>query len=211
MLYQQKKNLEDAVDNVTIGAEKRSFSLNEKEKNIVAYHEAGHTIISHLLENANKPIRVSIVPRGVAALGFSQSENKDNKLMTKNEILDRICVLLGGRVSEEIFFPDEVTTGASDDIQKLTSLAYKYVTMFGMEEELANFHIDKENGNYSEKTKETIDIAVQKIINDSHQKVTKIIKKNKKLAQKIATELLEKETLEGKELNKILNYNRKKR
>jgi cell division protease FtsH len=83
--------------------------------------------------------------------------------------------------------------------------------MFGMEEGLANFHFDKENGNYSEKTKEIIDDSVQKIINDSHTKVTKIITKNKKLTQKLANELLEKETLEGKELNKILNSNKKRK
>ena len=202
--YITKKNLSDAIDNVTIGPEKKCFSLNEKEKQIVAYHEAGHTIISHILRNANKPIRVSIVPRGVAALGFSQSENNDNKLMTKNQILDQICVLLGGRVAEEIFFPDEITTGASDDIQKLTKLAYRYVTIFGMEEDLGNFHIEDKQ-EYSEKTKEIIDTSVQNIIEESHQKVIKIIKKYKKLTSKLAEELLEKETLEGEELQKLLN------
>ena len=124
--------------------------------------------------------------------------------MTKNQILDQICVLLGGRVAEEIFFPDEITTGASDDIQKLTKLAYRYVTIFGMEEDLGNFHIEDKQ-EYSEKTKEIIDTSVQNIIEESHQKVIKIINKYKKLTSKLAEELLEKETLEGEELQKLLN------
>tara|TARA_Y100000991_G_scaffold215129_1_gene204609 strand:- start:2153 stop:3868 length:1716 start_codon:yes stop_codon:yes gene_type:complete len=205
-----KKNIENAIDNVILGPEKKTFMLNEKEKKIVAYHEAGHTIISHLLKNANNPIRVSIIPRGIAALGFSQSENNENKLMTQNQILDRICVLLGGRVAEEIFFPNDITTGASDDIEKLTSLAYRYITVFGMGEIIPNFHFNSNNKNYSDKTKEMVDESVQKIIEESHEKVTEIINKNKNTVQKLAEELLEKETLQGETLKKILIKKKKK-
>lgn len=205
-----KENIENAIDNVILGPEKKTFMLNEKEKKIVAYHEAGHTIISHILKHANNPLRVSIIPRGIAALGFSQSENNDNKLMTKNQILDQICVLLGGRVAEEIFFPDDVTTGASDDIEKLTSLAYRYITVFGMCDAIPNFHFNNNNKNYSDKTKEIVDESVQKIIEDSHEKVTGIISKNKNTVEKIAEELLEKETLQGATLKKLLNRKKKK-
>jgi AFG3 family protein len=208
--FVNKQNIENAIDNVILGPEKKTFMLNEKEKKIVAYHEAGHTVVSYIMKNANNPLRVSIVPRGIAALGFSQSENNENKLMTQNEIISQICVLLGGRVAEEIFFSNDITTGASDDIQKLTQLAYRYITNFGMGEEIPNFHFDNENLNYSDKTKEIIDEEVKKIIKNSHEKVTNIINKNKVLVKKIANELLEKETLQGKELYKILNKKNKK-
>ena len=205
--YIDRKNIEEAIDIIMLGKEKKDFILKEKEREIVAYHEAGHTIISYILENASNPIRVSIIPRGKAALGFSQSEIPDNKLMTQNQILDQICVLLGGRVAEEIFFPDSITTGASDDIEKLTNFAYNYVTTFGMDENLPNFYLNKNYNNYSEKIKELVDISVQEIINKSYLKVKNIITTHKKIIEVLARELLEKETLEGRELQDLIKSN----
>ena len=145
--------LENAIDNVMLGPEKKTFRLNDKERKIIAYHEAGHTVMSYFLEHTTKPIKVSIMPRGKSALGFSQREMSDNKLKTKEEILDDICVLLGGRVSEEIFI-NSITTGAYDDIQKLTELAYMFVSMYGMDNNFSTFYYNSELKNrYSENIK----------------------------------------------------------
>ena len=125
------KILEEAIDNVILGPEKKTFRLMDDERRQVAYHESGHAIISYFFEHTQAPIKVSIMPRGASALGFSQSGSKDTKLYSRGELKDKMAVLLGGRIAEEIFC-DDFTTGASDDIEKLTSLAYKFVCVYGM-------------------------------------------------------------------------------
>ena len=186
--------LEAAVDNVILGHEKKTFRLSDEEREIVALHESGHTLIAHLLPNVSPPIKVSIMPRGKSALGFSQCEVSETKLKTKEELLERICVLLGGRVAEE-FFCDSITTGASDDVEKLTTLAYRYVGNFAMDSKFGAFHYDRGQGIYGNTLREEVDTKVQDIIHGCHIRVKHMIKDNKGLVRKMADVLLERETL----------------
>lgn len=198
------KILENAIDNVMLGPEKKTFRLNDKERNIIAYHEAGHTVMSYFLENTTKPIKVSIMPRGKSALGFSQREMSENKLRTKDELLDDICVLLGGRVSEELFI-NSITTGAYDDIQKLTELAYMFVCIYCMDDSINIFHYNLElKDRYSEDLKNNIDNSVKKIIDECYKKTKEMLNNKKEFVEKIVLELLRKETLNHNELNLIL-------
>ena len=199
------KMLENAIDNVMLGPEKKTFRLNDKERKIIAYHEAGHTVMSYFLEHTTKPIKVSIMPRGKSALGFSQREMSDNKLKTKEEILDDICVLLGGRVSEEIFM-NSITTGAYDDIQKLTELAYMFVSIYGMDDDFSTFYYNSELKNrYSENIKKQIDESVKNIINDCYKKTKELLNNKKEFVENLAIELLRNETLNDNDLKKLLN------
>ena len=198
------KILENAIDNIILGPEKTTFRLSNKEREIIAYHEAGHTIMSYFLVNVTSPIKVSIMPRGKSALGFSQREMSENKLKNKDEILDEICVLLGGRVAEEIYIRN-ITTGASDDIQRLTELAYMYVTIYGMDKEINIFHFNKNIKNrYSEETKKDIDESVKKIINKCYEKTKKLLSSKEKLMNKLAKKLLDYESLHKQDLDNIL-------
>ena len=199
-----KNDLENAIDNVMLGPEKENFKLSDEERKIIAYHEAGHTVVSYFLENVTSPLKVSIMPRGKSALGFTQREMSDNKLKNKDELLDSISVLLGGRIAEEIFIGN-ITTGAYDDIQKLTELAYLFVCNYGMDEKIRIFHYNPEIRNrYSEKLKEMIDYSVRKIIKDLYSKTKKLLEDKKQYVEKIASELLRNEKLNKNDLEKLL-------
>ena len=185
--FVDQKLLTSAIDNILLGREKKSLQLSHQEKTIVAYHEAGHACVSHLLKDAQKSIKVSILPRGNSALGFSQSLPSKNKLQTKKEIIAQICVLFGGRIAEEIFC-NSITTGAHDDINKLTKLARLYFYKYGM------------GGQYlhestSDKTKFLVDREIQKLIDSCYTKTRKLLLQNKQKIEIIKKNLLEKETL----------------
>jgi len=197
------KMLENAIDNVMLGPEKKTFRLHDKERKIIAYHEAGHTVMSYFLENTTNPIKVSIMPRGKSALGFSQREMSENKLKKKEEILDDICVLLGGRVSEEIFM-NSITTGAHDDIQKLTEIAYMFVTVYCMDNYIFHYNLELKE-RYSEDLKKEIDDSVKKIINQCYNKTKELLNNKKEYVEKLAIELLRNETLNECDLKIILN------
>ena len=200
-----RKILENAVDNVLLGPEKKTFRLSDKEKRIVAYHESGHSVMSYMLENVKPPIKVSIMPRGKSALGFSQSEMNEDKLRNKDELFERMCVLLGGRVAEEIFC-ENITTGASDDIEKLTRLAYMYVTRYGMDDSIGTFHFDRERRDiYSETLRKKVDTAVQKIINRAYKKTKEMLEEHSNLIEKFAKKLLEKETVNQVDIDIIFS------
>lgn len=190
--------LEDAVDNVLLGHEKKTFRLSERERRIVAYHESGHTLVSHLLPNVKAPIKVSIMPRGKSALGFSQTEVSETKLKTKEEILEKICVLLGGRVAEATFCGG-ITTGAADDIEKSTALAYQYVAQFGMHNDIGPINCVK-NKKYSEKLRAAIDDCVHVLTKGCYERTTKIIESNKSKIEKMTEALLERETLNQRDI-----------
>jgi len=194
--------LDNAVANVLLGPEKNSFRLSTKEKTIIAYHEAGHACMSYLLPDAAKSIKISILPRGKSALGFSQIEVSEEKLKSNNELLAHICVLFGGRVAEEIFC-ETITTGASDDIEKLTKLAYEYVYTYGM----TNQYIHPET---SDQFKYKIDQSIDNIIHQSYQKVKKLLLVNKEYVEKLKCDLLEKETLTALDLENIFKIDLKK-
>jgi AFG3 family protein len=196
------KNLKDAIDNVILGPEKHTFRLKEKERKIVAFHESGHAFLSYFLKNTESPIKVSIMPRGASALGFSQSESKDTKLHSREELKDKMCVLLGGRIAEELFC-DDITTGASDDIERLTKMVYKFVTVFGMDTTVGPIHCDWRDKKISKDLRHKIDTAVMEHIDMAYTKARTILSDNKHQIIKLANLLLENETVIKKDFDDL--------
>lgn len=206
----------EAIERVVAGLEKRSRVLNETEKKTVAYHEVGHAIIGALMPGAGKVEKISIVPRGVGALGYTiQMPEEDRFLMIEDEIRGRIATLLGGRSAEEIIF-GKVSTGASDDIQKATDLAERYVTLYGMSSELGPVAFEKMQQQFIEgygnprrqvspKVAEEIDREVKMIVDNAHHIALSILQQNRDLLENTAQELLEREILEGTELRSKLD------
>lgn len=206
----------EAIERVIAGLEKRSRVLNETEKKTVAYHEVGHAIIGALMPGAGRVEKISVVPRGVGALGYTiQMPEEDRFLMVEDEIRGRIATLLGGRSAEEIIF-GKVSTGASDDIQKVTELAERYVTLYGMSNQLGPIAFEKLQQQFIEgygnprrsispKVAEEIDSEVKQIVDNAHHIALSILQKNRDLLEETAQELLEKEILEGSYLREKLN------
>jgi len=210
-------DIEEAIDRVLAGLEKKGRLMSKKEKEIVAFHESGHAIVASLLPNADPVRRISIVPRGISALGYTlQLPTEDRYLMTKTELLDRLAVLLGGRVSEEIIF-GEISTGAHNDLQRATDIATSMVKEFGMSEKLGYVTFEKEKKplflpsslfptrEYSEDTAKQIDEEVKKIVDETYLRVKEILTAKKDKMGELARLLLEKEVVEEAELKKILN------
>ncbi|KAF0134943.1 MAG: cell division protease FtsH [Candidatus Saganbacteria bacterium] len=205
-----KEELEEAADRVMAGPEKKSRVISEKEKKIIAFHEVGHALISKLLPNADPVHKISILPRGLA-LGYTLAlPLQDKYLVSKSEIIDQITILLGGRASEETEF-SEVTSGAHNDLERATELAKKMVTEYGMSKLGARTFGRKdrqiflgrdiaEMKDYGEQTADAIDCEVKSIIDVCHKKAVEIINSNKAQLEKIAGILMEKETLEGEDL-----------
>ena len=210
------EDLEEAIDRVIAGPARKSRVMSEKERNIVTYHELGHALVGLALKNAYPVHKITIVPRGVAALGYTESlPLEDRYLMTKSELLDNIAQLMGGRASEEVVF-NEITTGASNDLQRATELARKMVCELGMSERLGPIAWGKEEGevflgreltkmsNYSDEIASEIDNEVKNIILESYEKVKGIIVEYREKMDTAAKCLREKETISGKELAEIL-------
>jgi cell division protease FtsH len=205
----------EAIERVVAGLEKRSRILNETEKKTVAYHEVGHAIIGALMPGAGKVEKISIVPRGIGALGYTiQMPEEDRFLMVEDEIRGRIATLLGGRSAEETIF-GKVSTGASDDIQKVTELAERFVTVYGMSDKLGPVAFEKVQQQFMEgygnprrsispKVAEEIDREVKMIIDNAHHIALRILEENRELLETTAQELLQREVLEGKELRSKL-------
>jgi len=196
--------LEDAIDNVILGHEKKTFRLSDEERETVALHESGHTLVAHMLPNVTGPIKVSIMPRGKSALGFSQCEVSETKLKTKDELLERMCVLLGGRVAEELFCKN-ITTGASDDVEKLTELAYNFVGNYAMDSKFGTFHYNRSKRIYGNALREDVDTKVQDIIHSCHLRAKHIVRDNKELVRKMADTLLDRETLHQEDIKKLFS------
>ena len=186
-------DLNTAIDEILIGMEKRERQMSEKEKNIVAHHEAGHALMGYLLINSTAPLKVSIVPRGENALGFSQNKPQDKKLYKFEELYDQICVFLGGRVAEEVIF-NSITTGASDDIERLTNIAYQMVVRYGMIDELGAINYT-EKSELSDEMKNKIDNKIKQIVSSAYIRTRDILRKNEKYVRLLAEKLLDKETL----------------
>jgi cell division protease FtsH len=210
-------DIEEAIDRVVAGLEKKNRLMSKKEKEIVAFHESGHAIVASLLPNADPVHRISIIPRGIAALGYTlQLPTEDRYLMTKSELLDRLAVLLGGRVAEELTF-GEISTGAHNDLQRATDIATSMVKEFGMSERLGYVTFEKEKHalflpaafgggrDYSEDTAQQIDAEVKKIVDDTYALVKDILTSKKQEVSDLAHLLLEKEVVEVEDLKKILN------
>jgi AFG3 family protein len=202
------KHFEQAIERVTAGLEKKSRVLSPEEKNIVAHHEAGHAVCGWFLKHNDAMLKVSIIPRA-QALGYASYLPKDQYLMSKGQILDRMSMALAGRVSEEMFFGgDRVTSGASDDFQKVTKMATSYVSSFGMSEKIGTVHypVDNESFNkpYSDQTARLIDDEVREIVKSAYQRTRDTLEKHKEGLIKVAETLLDKEVLSYKEVEAIL-------
>jgi cell division protease FtsH len=205
-------DFQDAVERVVAGLEKKNKIISPNEREIIAYHEAGHAVVGWYLEHTDPVMKVSIVPRGFAALGYTlQTPLEDRFLMTTQELDDKICALLGGRVSEEIIF-GKISTGASNDLERISRLAYAMVTEYGMSEELGNisYHDPSEDGGfafqkrYSEHTAERIDEAVQAIIKRNHERTRSLLLEKKDKLVALSKSLLEKEILGSYDLIALL-------
>jgi cell division protease FtsH len=209
-------DFEASIDRVIAGPEKKSRLMNEREKEIVAYHESGHALVAKLLPNCDPVHKVSIIPRGSAALGYTlQLPTEDRFLISKSELMQRLSVLLGGRVAEEIIFKD-ITTGAQNDLERATKIARQMVTEYGMSDTIGPMTLGRkehqvflgkdisEDRNYSDEIAFQIDKEVENIIDSAYNKAKEILTKNKRRLVKIAKTLLQKETLEGEELNSLL-------
>jgi cell division protease FtsH len=215
-------DLEEAIDRVIAGLEKKNRVLNKKEKEIVAYHEAGHAVVAGSLTGVDPVHRVSIIPRGVAALGYTlQLPTEDRYLMTRTELLNRLKVLLGGRVAEEIVFK-EISTGAQNDLERATAIARSMVTEYGMSTKLGPLYYAKEKRGifvgldfgsepHSEKVASEIDEEVRAIVEDSYREVTRLLTRKKSKLEALAQMLLEKEMVEGEELEVLLNGKKSKK
>ncbi len=215
------QEIDDAVDRIIAGLEKKNRLINDKERRIVAYHEAGHAIVAERVETADPVHKISIIPRGLAALGYTQQlPTEDRYLLTKQELMDRVAVLLGGRVAEEIVF-DEVSTGAGNDLERVTDLARRMVMEYGMSRELgpinyrgapaSQFVADSDGTlfggqqrKYSEDTARAIDREVYGIIDGTCQRVRTILEADRHTLDVLSDRLLEREVVDEEELREIM-------
>jgi len=208
------EEVEEAVDRVMAGPEKKSRVISDREKKIVAHHEVGHAILSQVLPNADRVHKISILPRGMA-LGYTlQLPLEDKYLVTKDQALEQITVMMGGRVAEEIMF-NTVTSGAHNDLERATELAKRMVTEFGMsglgprtfgrkDRQIFLGRDIAEMKDYSEQTADAIDREIEKIINDCYVRAKNILTKNRPKLEEIAKVLIEKESLENSDLEKAV-------
>jgi AFG3 family protein len=193
-------DFQDAVDRVIGGLEKKSKIILPEEKRIIAYHEAGHAVCGWFLEHAYPLLKVTIVPRGTAALGYAQYTPKEQYLYNTDQLIDQICMTLGGRASEEIFF-SKISTGAQNDLQQITRIAYAMVTVYGMNDKVGNLsYYDPQQESaftkpYSEETSKIIDEEVRKLIDVAYEKTKKLLQEKKAQVEVLAEALLEKEVL----------------
>ena len=211
------EDLEEGIERVMAGPERKSRLISEHEKKIIAYHETGHAIVAKILPGADPVHKISIIPRGHAALGYTlQLPEEDRFLMSKSDLMNRISILLSGRVSEEIVFND-VTSGAANDLERATQIARQMVTELGMSETLGLVKLGNkrqeiflgrdisEDRNYSEEIAYTIDKEVKTIIDDCYERAKEILTEHRDLLDKIANVLLEREVLDSEDFNKLMN------
>jgi len=210
------EEFEEAIDRVLAGPERKSRLISEKEKRIIAYHEAGHALVAKMLPGVDPVHRISIIPRGHAALGYTlQLPTEDRYLTTKTELLNRIAVLLGGRVAEKIVFGD-ITTGAQNDLERATAIAREMICEYGMSERLGPLTLGRkhrqvflgkdimEDRNYSEEVAYAIDQEIRQLIDKCYSMAEKIILENMEKLRKLAETLLEREVLEADDIDRIL-------
>ncbi len=203
------QDFQDAIDRVIGGLEKKNKIISPEEKRIVAYHEAGHAIAGWFLEHADPLVKVSIVPRGVAALGYAQYLPKEQFLYTTEQLIDGMCMTMGGRVAEDITF-GKISTGAQNDLERITKLAYAMITIYGMNDKVGNVSFNDTQGEYqfnkpySEKTSELIDQEVRNQITEVYGMTKKLLLDKRDGLIKLAEKLLEKEILFQSDLEEIL-------
>lgn len=205
----------ESIEKVLLGPERKSHILSEKEKEITAYHEAGHALVAHLLPHTDPVHKISIISRGLAAGYTLKLPEKDRSLKSRQEFIEELAVLLGGQLAEKYFIGD-VTTGASNDLREATKLAKKIVTEYGMSEKLGLRTFGEkeelvflgkeihEGRDYSEKTAETIDAEINRLLSDAKMTAQKIIKENEKKMKNIVEKLIKEEAIEREEFEKIM-------
>ncbi len=204
------QDFQDAIDRVIGGLEKKTKIISPEEKKIVAYHEAGHAVAGWYLEHADPLVKVSIVPRGVAALGYAQYLPKEQFLYQTEQLIDEMCMTFGGRAAEEIVF-GKISTGALSDLERITKMAYSMVTVYGMNKEIGHlsFFDSKQsdytfNKPYSEATAERIDQEVKKIIDSAYERTKDLLTHHRDHLEILAKELLEKEILFQADLERLI-------
>lgn len=204
------QDFQDAVDRVIGGLEKKNKIISPEERKIVAYHEAGHAVTGWFLEHADPLVKVSIVPRGVAALGYAQYLPKEQFLYQTEQLIDEMCMTLGGRAAEEIIFK-KISTGALSDLERVTKMAYSIVSVYGMNDKIGNvsYYDSKSDGYkmtkpYSETTAETIDEEVRKLIQSAYERTKELLRSKLTELETLAQELLEKEILFQSDLEKLI-------
>jgi cell division protease FtsH len=210
-------SFEEAINRGIAGLEKKKRVMSKKEQEIIAYHESGHALVAESVPGADKVHRISIIPRGISALGYTlQLPTEDRYLLTRSELLDRLAVLLGGRVAEEIKF-HEISTGAQNDLERATDIAMSMVREYGMSEKMGPMTFQngrrpqftdmglRTSRELSEEVSKDIDNEVKKLIFDTHARVKGILEENKGRLETLAKLLLEKEVIEGEELRKIIS------
>jgi cell division protease FtsH len=210
--------MEEAIERIVAGLEKKTRVMNDRERRIVAYHELGHALVALSVPNADPVQKVSIIPRGIAALGYTlQRPTEDRYLMTKSELIDKLTTLLGGRVSEELAF-DEVSTGAQNDLVKATDIARSMVKEYGMSESLGLVAFERNRESlylqaaqfpsaqeYSEETSREIDTEIKRIVDKAHTRAREILAEKKAILDKVAQLLLEREVIAGDELKRLVS------
>ena len=204
------KDFQEAMDRVIGGLEKKNKLISPEEKKIVAYHEAGHAIAGWFLEHANPLVKVTIVPRGIAALGYAQYLPKEQFLYRTEQLIDEMCVTLGGRAAEDIIF-GKISTGAQNDLERITKLAYSMVTIYGMNDKLGNISYYDSKGSeynfnkpYSETTAREIDVEVRQIIQAAYQRTVDLLTEKREKLEILAQELLKKEVLFQSDLERLV-------
>jgi cell division protease FtsH len=213
------QEMEEAIERVLAGPEKKSRVMREKERHIVAYHESGHALVGNLLPHADPVHKVSIIPRGSSALGYTlQLPLEDRYLVSKSELLDKLAVLLAGRASEDLIFK-EVTTGSQNDLTVATHMVRKMITEYGMSDRIGPVALHGETDevflgrdflkerNYSEELAYEVDREINRIIEHAYRRVTRILEDNREKLVALATELEEKEVLEEADLERIIGKN----
>lgn len=210
-----QQNILDSIERVLLGPERKSHILSSKEKEITAYHEAGHAVVAHYLEHADPVHKISIISRGRAAGYTINLPSEDKKMRSYADFIDEMAVLLGGRVAEQLFF-DEVTTGASNDLERATSMARSLITQFGMNKKLGLRTFGKkeemvflgkeihERRDYSEKTAEVIDQEISNYVEEAAKTAECVIKENENKIKDIVKELIAKETIEKADFDRIM-------
>jgi cell division protease FtsH len=210
--------LQEAVERVIAGLEKKNRVMNKMEKERVAYHETGHALVALSLPGADQVQKISIIPRGIAALGYTlQLPTEDRFLMTKSELENKVAVLLGGRIAEELVF-GESSTGAQNDLVKATDIAKSMVKAYGMSEKLGTITLERERqpqflqiqapqekGDYSEETSREIDCEVRRIVEEQYERVKRLLAERKAVLQEGAKLLLEREVITGTDLKAIMD------
>ena len=209
-------DFDEAIDRVVAGLQKKNRVMNAQEKEIVAFHESGHAIVAESVAHADPVHKISIIPRGIAALGYTQQQpTEDRYLLTRSELTDRLAVLLGGRVAEELVF-NEISTGAQNDLQRASDIARAMVTEYGMSDSLGLVSYERprqamflpesfsQGKNYSEAKAAQIDDEITRFVDEAHQRVRKILSERRTVLDDLAHLLSQKESVQGEELRQML-------